>query len=672
MKKYLQIISCLICLILTVTSCGMESRKKESEDYDILAEEKEVFDSQSAGICYGMQFYGDDMIQIMQKDEESQEGIWILKTDGDPEKLLPEYSDFSGYWFLTSTGMSVLLYNSPIYGIRVQVLSPEGETLFSYEDMAGRSICETEEGKIYLLAKEDDNVFLAEMNLTTGSLRKLKGLDLNLERRLGLNVVPLQCLGTGPDGLMLMDCDGIWRITEEDGNTASRKLVLSFEDTSYMDMISNPAANPNFSIRTAAGFRMQEDGSTEILWKYDGCNRGLLQTLRYEKTDAVKLRLRCLWISAWMSNCITEFNHTNGQYRVVLEQPDTVTGDLTDYLQRTDMEIGAGGGADLIIGGASQNLNALVEKGALVNLTPYLEQSGIAIEDYFPAAFAQKENQTYIYGIMPELTGYALWISREVLEDTEGLDIAKIVDALSDYPGNGSFQNFSPQFILNFFFEGSENFWGMVDYEQGKCDFNTDLFQKILCVAKRYIEQTNKNSPAILGFRDTEPLGLFESEEELLEQGKNPFGYCFDDGVYPMTNYGAIISINNNSENKEGCWQFMTFLLQEETQRQSLKSYSSLPANRNVFAERQLLELELSGSMEHISGNHFREYKECTKQDAKEQLEFVESLHFLPIDTQPVKNIIWDEAKDFFDDVKPMDVIIENINNRVQLYLNER
>ena len=49
----------------------------------------------------------------------------------------------------------------------------------------------------------------------------------------------------------------------------------------------------------------------------------------------------------------------------------------------------------------------------------------------------------------------------------------------------------------------------------------------------------------------------------------------------------------------------------------------------------------------------------------------MESLRALPMDTQHMQNIIWDEAKEYLEGIRPMEAVIDHINNRVQLYLNE-
>lgn len=669
MKRLLQIslFSLTICLF-SLTACGKDS---SPEFYDIAVEERDIFDSQLPGQYYGFQFYGDETAQIMLGKSEEWEGVWLFKEDGSSERLMPGYEDFIGSWFLTSQGHSILFYDSYTYGIRVRVLDPEGRELNSHEGVSGRSVCETEDGRVYVLAKENDNVFLAEVNLSTGGLRRLEGPELNLERRLGLNSAALQCLGTGPEGLMLMDCDGLWEITEQESR-AGKRLTLSFDSTSYMDMISDPVSNPNIYLRDPAGFRMSEDGSVELLWKYTDSGRGLLQTLRYEKTEKVVLRLRCLQVSSWMAQCITEFNRTNESCRVVLEQP-AGSGEWEDFAERTDMEVGAGKGADLILGQASRNFSALVEKGAFLDLTPFLEDSDIVAEDYFPIAFVREEGKGVIYGVKPSVTVTAYWVSGEVLEEPEGMDINAVVDALNEYPKRGSFEWLPPRAILMFFLQGSGDFWGMVDYEEGTCDFDTELFAKILNTAKRYSEKASMDSPAVIGFRQVSPLGAFESVRKLEGQGKAALGVILDDGIYPVSLSDQILAINAGSAHRDGCWEFLSFLLQEETQREMQSvSQAFLPTHRGVFEERQRYELEWSGRSELTADAISVFHGECTEEDAAEQLELMENLHALPMGTQYIQNIIWDEAKEYMDGVRPMEDIIDNINNRVRLYLNEK
>lgn len=670
MKLYLRTVLLIVCLFM-LTACGAENstfgnQEPATEFYDIRVEETEVFHAGFAGTYLGVQFYGEDIIQVLLW----QDGVRMQKAGGGSEIILPEYGFFTGNWFLTSEGKSVLFYDE-ISGGGVRVLDSNGERLFFLDDILGLSICETEDGKIYLLAEEDDRIFLGELDMENSLLKMLECPDIR--QNPSGNVAASQSLGLGPEGLMLMDSEGIWKLEIKE-NQAAKSIFMPFVSTSYMAMLPDPISNPNYGLRSVSGFRVLEDGSAEVLWKYIDSGKGLLQVLRYEKMEKQMLRLRCTQISGWMAECITAFNQSNNTYQVILEQPADMTA-FEDFQQRTDMEIGAGKGADMIIGQASGSFSALLEKGALEDLTPYLAQSGISRENYFPITFAQKKNQETVYGIAPAIYPMSLWINQEVLGEAEELNIETLVNALNDYSGKGSIvYSWSSISILSLLSIDSEDFWGMVDYENEICDFDTELFRKILNVAKRYGSNSYMDSPAIIGERQVMDLGGFERAEELSAQGKTALGYIFDDGIYPLgSTLADAISVNSSSPNKDGCWEFIAFLLQEENQRKLVEMpLSPLPTNRKVFAEYQAHELERSGTIEYLTTRKSISHGRSTEADAAEQLEMMENLHSTPLTGGEVWQIVSDEAQDYFDDLKPIEVIIENINNRVQLYLDER
>ena len=50
--------------------------------------------------------------------------------------------------------------------------------------------------------------------------------------------------------------------------------------------------------------------------------------------------------------------------------------------------------------------------------------------------------------------------------------------------------------LLRLFFEGSEDLWGMVDWEEGTCDFSGELFGKLLA-AGRFGYDSGKDKPLL-------------------------------------------------------------------------------------------------------------------------------------------------------------------------------
>ena len=65
------------------------------------------------------------------------------------------------------------------------------------------------------------------------------------------------------------------------------------------------------------------------------------------------------------------------------------------------------------------------------------------------------------------------------------------------------------------------------------------------------------------------------------------------------------------------------------------------------------------------------EGEEVSKERQAEYRQMIEEARPLPIRTKFIQEVILDEAQDYFDGYKSTDEVINLINNRVQLYLDE-
>lgn len=150
-------------------------------------------------------------------------------------------------------------------------------------------------------------------------------------------------------------------------------------------------------------------------------------------------------------------------------------------------------------------------------------------------------------------------------------------------------------------------------------------------------------------------------------------GTLFDDGCHALSGSLYTMAVNANSVNKEGAWEFITFLLGEEVQCKD--ELDTVPVHRDYFhewLERQIqlyTEVQYKNGKPYISpyvGIHIPEEKKEAYEKA------IEDARPLPIQTAPILKIIQEEAEDYFNGSKSAEEVSRVINNRVQLYLNER
>lgn len=219
----------------------------------------------------------------------------------------------------------------------------------------------------------------------------------------------------------------------------------------------------------------------------------------------------------------------------------------------------------------------------------------------------------------------------------------------------------------------------MVDLDAGTCDFDKELFFKLLEVSKLYGYDPRKNTPLLA--RHTSIDNIFSS----LNVQDNTYtlisGILFDDGFHPMVSDAMTLSINAKSAHKDGAWEFIRFLLSETVQKG--------PCGWNTPVLRTALDQNISKSLEPlldspygsmwsdlIEGERVDTFVlfqpgEITGQMIQNYRDMAENARFLPARTSPLLKIICDEANYYFEGSKSIEEVRSIIENRVQLYINE-
>ena len=308
----------------------------------------------------------------------------------------------------------------------------------------------------------------------------------------------------------------------------------------------------------------------------------------------------------------------------------------------------------------------IMDSGVLVDLTPYLEKSGVTPETFFPA-YASAVSGDRIYGVSPtfKVKGYSL--DAELLGDREPPeDVGAMADLLLEYPGHGSFitEMYGGRYILKFFLEGSEDLWGMIDWEKKTCDFTGPLFSKLLEVSKRYREDGKKGYEPVVYFY---PVMMHIPPSYSIPDfcpGSVPVGYFFDDGPHYeySKNSAATVMINANTEHLEGAYAFVSYLLSrggQETQTE--------PVNKELWNAKYQDDLDL---LEKIP-NHpvIPPLNEETRQ---ETLDAYEDARYAPMRAEAILAIVYEEAEGYIEGDKNKEDVINVIQNRAQLYLDEQ
>ena len=357
--------------------------------------------------------------------------------------------------------------------------------------------------------------------------------------------------------------------------------------------------------------------------------------------------------------CVDQFNKENDKYYVELTEYDW-GGMVGDAQIRIAVEVGSGGGPDLLTEDIFPLSQEIMDSGVLVNLTPYLEASGITTEKYF-FGYASATSGDKIYGICPNIGVVNYCVDEKVLGGREApSDLESLVDRLLEYPEKASFlgPTILSRYIMAYFLEGSEDLWGMVDWEDKTCDFTDPLFSKILEVTKRYREDGKKGyDPVVHSYLVSmvSPISQCQS----LYPGSVSTGFYYDDGSHPKCQVsGDTLMINANTEHLEGAYAFLSYVLCKSGQ-----SFSVEPVHKEIW------EAQFQYALDAIAQG--RAHFTLNEEMRQEVLKIYEDARFAPRRAETILEIVYEEAESYFEGDRSKEEVIGLIQNRVQLYLNE-
>ncbi len=680
---------------------------ERTEYYDIVQESEEIFQldmgdpypgialkqTGSAKFSLGTQYDSDEPVLLWAEARSAQSDIYLYRKDGSRELLLEGvptgctiFDGFYGWrWYIGREG-DFYCWHDANYSIShpddvddedkkeaaFAKISASGEIL--YEKTLDRGISvedfrQMSDGRCFLILKNaaEQTRTLAELDTAEGSFRAAD--------RVGM-LSPLfgeQYLGAAGAALAVFNDDPRTdrEIVELNPAEGTSDCLLSFTGTTYI---------VNHAGMSLQDFRVLEDGSVEILW-IDSARRaeGILERLRMAKVEKIPIVMRGSFVTdGWIAGIVSDFNRQSGDYHVIME--DCGKGnDVEDFARLTSIQLASGKGPDIIQAGFMEDYIAgMLEKGVFEDLTPYMEESGVREEDYFPAVFGTWREGGHIYGVNPKLNVTGYWLDETVLGGREEPDMETLADALLSWEGKAVYLSGRDSGeLLELFFKGTDTLWGMVDWERGRCDFGGELFAKMLEAAKRYGDDERKGQlPALGGYRNFGRIYNYEGSAEQESGGKVTSGVMFDDGCHGEVSSQWTMAVNSNSANKEGAWEFLRFLLGEEAQGQS-----GLPVNRRAFEqwlERQR-ESVADGNKIHVimtqrdKTTYVETYGEedLTEEKIAEYKKELEEAKACPIRTAPILDVILEESENYFNGSRSAEQVSEVVANRVQLYLDE-
>lgn len=622
----------------------------ESEDgaYDIQVEEKKLsFSLKEDEFIMGAQYDGEVQVFLVGNDA----GEVYAYTPGQEKQLLLEgfSSTFVNpvvrWWKLGEQYYTV-------FNRFFTVFHEDGSRAFQVV-MADRDrisdMCITEDGHVVAVwySNETYKTNLVEIDTATGDMNSRMALPEDY----GI-------AGGSGAGVMIRDGEGIYTY---DLKSEEKTWHMKFERTTF---------NPMMTENTAWDFRMTEEGEVLLLAKdyyTDEWYEETMSKCSFEELGKTILVYQVNFPTAELKEVVTQFNKENETYYVYLDERD-FSIDADDYRTQTGIELSTGKGADIIDYFCVDNITSMAQKGVFENLEPYMEKSGMKKEDYFPVAFHDWDTGEECYGIGISMQLSTVYIKEELAEDVTTVD--SLLNNLENYEEDAVFsvlyQRF-PSAVLNYYLHMTTDMYEMVDWENGTCDFSGELWERLLESSLHYGHGEEKPNSEELTYNFSvgtfQQYGMFDLETKGL--GMVPLGYPTEDGLMHKV-FLDYVCINAASENKEGAWEFIQYLLSAKSQQKL--ATMQFPVLKSAYESECRRELAQPSIIDMVDF----EPVYTTQEHIDRVTQLLEEAQVAPLHTEYVLDIILEESESYFSGTKTIEQVSEIIENRVGLYLDEQ
>jgi hypothetical protein len=238
-----------------------------------------------------------------------------------------------------------------------------------------------------------------------------------------------------------------------------------------------------------------------------------------------------------------------------------------------------------------------------------------------------------------------------------------------------------------------------VDWETGKCHFDTQAFQDLLILCNRFPKHYTGSSIDNSGNREEQTVARLAENKQILYEG-NIFrieeymismaqfgepaicvGYPTLDGTPGslVERFGMIFGISEASSHKEGAWEFMEYALTPDTPRWI--HFPIFKSELLEMVEEYMDSINKNNSNLSEDGMHYASfqvgstflvpYHKPTEEDIDQFLDLIEHASSTKKAAEFIIYTTLAEAADYFDGSKTVEEVAQNIQNTIQQYVDE-
>lgn len=477
---------------------------------------------------------------------------------------------------------------------------------------------------------------------------------------------------------------------ERSGRFAHTKEGLLYvqEGALYLYHLSD---SRNEKLLELAGVGIQEediiylgmDGSTiEVIDNYRGLGHSEYSVITEGESPKTQLTLGVTMLQPEMRRVITSFNRYQNE----------VTIEPIVYVEGWDYNAGYGKLMLDIIQGKAPDLitiydENLARNGTYSDLYAFMQEDAeLKKEDFVSNVLRVYEVNGRLHTIAPSFLVYTMWGAGSTVNGRKGIDAADMIQLLQSKGGDiNSIEGFSADENVLTTLCGL-NMDQFIDWSEGTCDFTGNEFQQIIDFAKEYegkpyesLYRAIRNGDVLL------TLGLITSVEdyrlasEMYGENVQFIGYPTGKGNGSAAQFTDSLAINSQSGHQKEAWEFVKYYVQNGY---SGTGFPIVQEQFDTVLEESLHETlvpDEDGKLSRVAKTGYTEWDVISIRIFKCEPEDVEAVRTLVNDISDkfkyhteIQKIIDEEVPFYLNSQKGIEEVCKTIQNRVQLYLDEK
>lgn len=638
-----------------------------------------------------------------QKEMTDDDGNTYMGSDYEHSKaaLVKYLADGSEAW---SADISGLLTNGEFSWLQSLVLDKDGNIYLSdgesgiwVFDGEGKQICSinisewiqgmglSKDGDVYVATYGTTENVLKKVDLTTKSLGpELTGLPGNSYE------APMP--GIEKDFLLRTNN----ALYEYDMETRSSEKILSFLDADltgdYVRQISTLADG-----RIAIYYTDWAANETEVI--------ALAKKAASEVEQKEILTLATMSLPQEVQAAIVKFNKSNAQYRITVkdyfENMDNGENAWQDAINRLNNDLLTGSAPDLI-NLSSVNVQLMAAKGIFEDLTPYLEKSeSLKREDLVESVLQAYTISDTLCAIPTTFDISTVMAPTAIVGEKMGWTLDEMLAAVNNMPeGAEIMEGASKNNILSMMMRYSAG--DFMDWEKGKCNFDSEEFIKVLEFANQFPAEYNydENAPSMPELAQSGRLLMVDhylssaTDYQIIgtvwKQPMTCIGFPSSTGNGSTLLGNGAVAMNAKSKHKDAAWSFIEKFVSESGENDRFSwGFSTLKEAQDRKFEEDMTPnymYDENGEIQYDENGNAMQYSKggwsfgnsetydiyaATQEEVDAVKYLIDHTTALQASDQQLFEIIAEEAAPFFDGQKSAAEAAEIIQNRIQIYVDE-